>query len=47
LANDEGAGARSLDVESIVDIDDDDKTYAAMGVAKTIATVCTRYEGVI
>jgi hypothetical protein len=38
LANEEGAG-RSLDIETVLDADDDDKTYAAMGVAKTLATV--------
>jgi importin-7 len=39
LANEEGAANRALDVDSIADMDDEDKTYAAMGVAKTISTV--------
>jgi hypothetical protein len=38
IAAEEGPG-RSLDVDDLVDGADDDKTYAAMGVAKTIATV--------
>lgn len=41
IALDEGGG-RVLDMESAVDGDDDDKTYAAMGVAKTIGTVGSR-----
>jgi hypothetical protein len=39
LANEESAGSRALDVDSIAEMDDEDKTYAAMGVAKTISTV--------
>jgi hypothetical protein len=39
LANEEGAASRALDVDAIADMEDEDKTYAAMGVAKTISTV--------
>jgi hypothetical protein len=35
----ESAGSRALDIDSIADTGDKDKTYAAMGVAKTIPTV--------
>jgi hypothetical protein len=40
LSAEEGMlGRTTLDVDTIADMEDDDKTYAAMGVAKTIATV--------
>jgi hypothetical protein len=39
LAHEEGVVRGDLDVESLIDVEDDDKTYAAMGVAKTIGTV--------
>jgi hypothetical protein len=39
IAQEESIDLQNIDVESMLSDQDDDKTYAAMGVAKTIGTV--------
>jgi importin-7 len=44
----EETGGQNVDLDNIMEADtDDDKTYAAMGVTKTIGTVSTESKGMI
>ncbi|KAF8651929.1 hypothetical protein AX16_004573 [Volvariella volvacea WC 439] len=43
-SHEEGSTTPSLDLDNLSDIPDDDKTFAAMGVAKTIGTIVSSIE---